>query len=104
MSETLSKKGDYSMSKLMDDIEMGTWLNIAVYERLDFACNPSDSTDSRICRGPYADQEELLFFAHKVPEPIHRRIEERPDAFRKFAALDDQTMNLVLEGARNSKP
>jgi hypothetical protein len=42
------------------------------------------------------DADELLILAKKILEPIRRRVLERPDAFRKLAALDDQTLDRVL--------
>jgi hypothetical protein len=34
--------------------------------------------------------------ADKVPEVIRKRIRERPDAFRAFATLDDDSMDDLL--------
>jgi HTH-type transcriptional regulator, competence development regulator len=34
--------------------------------------------------------------AKKVPDSIKKRVIQRPDAFRKFAALDDETMDRLL--------
>ena len=42
------------------------------------------------------DPDELLVLAEKVPEPIRRRVLERPDAFKTFAELDDSTLDKLL--------
>ena len=35
--------------------------------------------------------------AKKIPEQIKGRVLQRPDAFRKLAQLDDDTLNKLLE-------
>jgi hypothetical protein len=37
-----------------------------------------------------------LLLAEKIPEAIKRRVIERPDAFRKFATLDDEKIDELL--------
>jgi hypothetical protein len=32
-----------------------------------------------------------------VPDSIRKRVIERPDAFRKFASLDDEAIDKLLE-------
>ena len=44
-----------------------------------------------------ADEDELLLLAQKIPEDIKKRVIQRPDAFRKFASLDDKTIDKLLE-------
>jgi hypothetical protein len=44
-----------------------------------------------------ADEDELLLLARKVPEAIRKRVIERPDAFRKFASLDDEDIDRLLK-------
>jgi hypothetical protein len=44
-----------------------------------------------------ADEDELLLLAEKVPDRIRKRVMERPDAFGKFASLDDKTIDRLLE-------
>ena len=43
------------------------------------------------------DADELLILAKKIPEGIKKRVIERPDAFRRFAQLDDETIDRLLE-------
>lgn len=41
--------------------------------------------------------DDLLVLAQKVPDDIKQRMIERPDAFSKFASLDDSTMDELLK-------
>lgn len=43
-----------------------------------------------------ADSDELMLLAEKIPDAIRQRVLERPEVFRKMAALDDQKLNDVL--------
>ena len=43
-----------------------------------------------------ADEDELLLLAEKIPEPIRKRVLQRPDAFRMFAACDDETLDRLI--------
>jgi len=45
------------------------------------------------------DEDELLLLAEKVPEPIRRRMIERPEAFRILAELRDEDLDSVLRRA-----
>ncbi|HEX4142966.1 MAG TPA: helix-turn-helix transcriptional regulator [Pirellulales bacterium] len=66
-------------------------------EKLDFGDYPSDALIHRLADALDADEEELLILADKIPEPIRRRVLERPDAFRILAALDDKTLDRLME-------
>jgi transcriptional regulator with XRE-family HTH domain len=39
---------------------------------------------------------ELLLLADKIPEQIRRRAFERPDVFRRIAALDDRALDRLI--------
>jgi len=39
----------------------------------------------------------LLLLAKKIPPDIRDRVIERPDAFRKLASVDDETLNAILK-------
>ena len=43
-----------------------------------------------------ADEEELLILAKRVPAPVKKRVLQRPDAFRAFAACDDATLDRLM--------
>ena len=67
-------------------------------EKLDFAQFPSEDLIRKLAAALEADVDELLLLAKKIPEQIKKRVIERPDAFRKLADLDDETMDRLLEG------
>jgi hypothetical protein len=50
----------------------------------------------RIAEALEADLDELLLMAKKIPERIRQRVFERPDAFRRLAALDDVDLDAVM--------
>jgi HTH-type transcriptional regulator, competence development regulator len=58
---------------------------------------PSEETIKKLAKALEADADELLLMAKKVPDSIKKRVMERPDAFRKFATLDDETIDKLLE-------
>jgi transcriptional regulator with XRE-family HTH domain len=65
-------------------------------ERLDFGDYPSDALIHRLADALDADEEELLILAKRIPEPIHKRVLQRPDAFRAFANCDDATLDRLM--------
>ncbi len=66
-------------------------------ERLHFGDYPSAKFIHKLADALDADEDELLLLADKVPTAIQKRIRQRPDAFRKFAALDDRMIDKVLK-------
>ena len=75
-----------------------TYISKVENEKLDFGDFPSEDLIRRLAKTLDADEAELFLLARKVPEDIKRRVMERPDAFRKFASLDDETINKLLDG------
>lgn len=73
-----------------------TYISKIENEKLDFAQFPSEELIRKMAAELDADEEELLLLAQKVPDRIRKRVIERPDAFRKFADLDDETINRLL--------
>ena len=65
-------------------------------ERLHFGDYPSAKFIHKLAAELEADEDELLLLADKVPAEIRKRIREKPEAFRKFAGLDDATMDGIL--------
>ena len=57
---------------------------------------PSEKFIHKLAQELEADEDELLLLADKIPRTMRQRIQERPDAFRQFAELDDRTMDAVL--------
>jgi len=74
-----------------------TYVSKIENEKLDFAQFPSEDHIRKLAEALDADVDELLLLAKKIPDQIKRRVMERPDAFRKIADLDDQTLNKLLE-------
>ena len=66
-------------------------------EKIDFGEYPSEDLIRKLARALEVDEDELLILAEKIPPAIRRRVMQRPDAFRKFAALGDETMNRVID-------
>lgn len=77
------------------DVSM-SYISKVENERLHFGDYPSAKFIHRLAKILRSDEDELLLLADKVPEAIRRRIQQRPDAFRRFAELDDKQMDLVI--------
>ena len=75
-----------------------TYLSKIENDKLASAEFPSEDTIKKLAKALGADADELLLMARKVPDGIKKRVIERPDAFRKFAALDDDAIDKLLEG------
>jgi transcriptional regulator with XRE-family HTH domain len=73
-----------------------TYLSKVENGRLDFGDYPSEVLIHRLAKALGANADELLLLAEKIPEHIKKRVIQRPDAFRKFADLDDKTMDRLL--------
>jgi len=73
-----------------------TYISKVENEKLDFGDYPSEELIRRLAEALGTDVDELLLLAKKIPEQIRQRVMERPDAFRKIASLDDETLNKLL--------
>ncbi|QDU94099.1 helix-turn-helix domain-containing protein [Lignipirellula cremea] len=74
-----------------------TYISKIENEKLDFAQFPGEELIRKLAKALEADEDELLILAEKVPERIKKRVMERPDAFRKFAELDDKDIDRLLD-------
>lgn len=74
-----------------------TYISRVENEKLDFGDYPSEDLIRKLARALKADEAELFLLAEKIPEQIRKRVMERPDAFRKFASLDDKTIDKLLD-------
>lgn len=93
----LRKTKGFSQRALGEKVGVSfTYISKIENEKLDFGDYPSEELIGRLAKALDADVDELLVLAEKVPEPIRRRVMERPDAFRKFATLDDDTLDGLL--------
>ena len=94
----LRKARNLSQKQLADLVGINfTYLSKIENERLDFAQFPSEDLIQRLAKALNADVDELLILARKVPETIRQRVLQRPEAFRKFASLDDPTIDDLLK-------
>ena len=57
---------------------------------------PSEALIHRLADVLEADEDELLLLAKKIPEPVRKRVLQRPDAFLAFAACDDVTLDRLM--------
>ncbi len=73
-----------------------TYVSKIENEKLDFGDYPSEELIGKLAKALETDEDELLLLAEKVPQHIRRRVMERPDAFRKFATLDDNALDGLM--------
>jgi len=88
---------EWSLRDLAEKVAVGfTYLSRVENERLNFGDYPSDALIHRLADALEADEEELLILAKRIPEPVKKRVLQRPDAFRAFAGCDDQTLDKLM--------
>lgn len=73
-----------------------TYISKVENEKLDFGNYPSEELIRNLARALDTDEDELFLLAKKIPDQIRKRVMERPDAFRKFAKLDDKDIDRLL--------
>ena len=94
----LRKAKNLSQRDLAAEVEVNfTYISKIENGKLEFSDFPSEKLIRRIAAALDGDVDELLLLADKVPETIRRRVLERPDAFRKFADLNDKEIDRLLE-------
>lgn len=94
----LRKAKNLNQQQLADKVGINfTYLSKIENNRLTTTDFPSEDTIKKLAKYLGADADELLLMAKKVPDSIRKRVIERPDAFRKFASLDDETIDKLLE-------
>lgn len=74
-----------------------TYISKIENHKLEEGHGPSEKLIHKLAEVLDADEEELLLLAEKVPEPIRRRVCERPDVFRVLAGMDNDEMDQFLE-------
>jgi transcriptional regulator with XRE-family HTH domain len=88
---------EWSLRDLAGKVGVGfTYLSRVENERLNFCDYPSDALIHRLADALDADEEELLILAKRIPEPVKKRVPQRPDAFRAFATCDDATLDRLM--------
>jgi len=73
-----------------------TYISKIENHKLAFGDFPSEAVIEKIATALGTDATDLLVLAEKVPEPIRRRVLQRPDAFKQLALLDDKTLDGVM--------
>ena len=82
-----------------------TYLSKIENDRLEQDQSPKEETIKKLATALHADYDELMLLARKIPEQIKERVIQRPDVFRKMAALDDEALDRLLKQIdKESKP
>ena len=93
----LRKAKGWSLRVLAEKVDVGfTYLSRVENERLNYGDYPSDALIHRLADALNADEGELLLLAKRIPEPVKKRVLQRPDAFCAFAACDDATLDRLM--------
>ena len=88
---------EWSLRDLAEKVGVGfTYLSRVENERLNFGDYPSDALIHRLADALDADEDELLLLAKRIPEPVRKRVLQRPDAFCAFATCDDATLDKLM--------
>jgi len=74
-----------------------TYISKIENHKLEEGHGPSEKLIHKLAVELDADEEQLLLLAEKVPEPIRKRVVERPDVFRVVAGMNDDEMDQFLE-------
>lgn len=94
----LRKERKLTQQELADKVGINfTYLSKIENDKLESAEFPSEETIKKLAKALSANADELLLMAKKVPDSIKKRVIQRPDAFRKFASLDDETIDKILD-------
>jgi len=97
----LRKAKGLTLRQLAPQVGVGfTYLSRVENGRLNYGDYPSESLIHKLAEALDANEDELLLLAEKIPERIRRRVIERPEAFRQFAELDDESMDRVVRRMR----
>jgi transcriptional regulator with XRE-family HTH domain len=98
----LRKEKNLSLRALAEAVGVSfTYISKIENEKLDFGDYPGEDVIRKLAKALDADADDLMILAQKVPEQIKKRVMERPDAFRKFANLDDDKLDDLLEKLDN---
>ena len=102
----LRQMKSWTLRDLAEKVGVGfTYLSRVENERLNYGDYPSDALIHRLADALDADEEELLLLAKRIPEPLKKRVLQRPDAFRAFATCDDATLDkLMAEIGQTPRP
>ncbi|OYW24887.1 MAG: transcriptional regulator [Planctomycetales bacterium 12-60-4] len=80
-----------------------TYISKIENHKLEEGHSPSENLLHKLAAELDGDEDELLLLAEKVPEPIRKRVCERPEVFRVLAGLDDLTLDQLLDCVGKTK-
>ena len=93
----LRKGKGLTLRGLASQVDAGfTYLSRVETGTMTYGDYPSEALIHRLADALEADEDELLLLAKKIPEPVRKRVLQRPDAFLAFAACDDQTLDKLM--------
>ncbi len=93
----LRKAKGFSLRELASRVDVGfTYLSKIENHKLEEGHSPSEKLIHMLAVELDGNEDELLLMAEKVPEPIRRRVIERPEAFRRLAELSDRRLDRIL--------
>lgn len=94
----LRQKKQLTLRDLAAKVGVGfTYISKIENHKLEEGHSPSERLIHKLAIELDADEEQLLLLAEKVPEPIRKRVVERPDVFRVVASLNDREMDALME-------
>ena len=94
---TLRESRQFTQRELAERLGVSiSYISKVENERLHFGDYPSEKFIHKLATELDTDEDELLLLADKVPSSLRKRIRERPEAFRAFADLDDDSMDALL--------
>lgn len=73
-------------------------------ERLNAGDYPSEKFVHRLADALDCDEDELLLLTDRVPEKIRQRIQEKPEVFHRIAAMDDRSIDALLNSLKRTRP
>ena len=87
-----------TLRALADRVGVGfTYISKIENHKLEEGHGPSEKLIHKLAVELDGNEDELLLLAEKVPEPIRKRVCERPDVFRVVAGLSDKQMDRLLQ-------
>lgn len=93
----LRQQRQFTQQKLAELVGVSVgYISKVETERLQFGDYPSEKFIHKLSEALETDEDELLLLTERVPEPIRRRVLERPDVFGRLAQLDDRSLDSVL--------
>ena len=96
----LRQTNQLTLRDLSAKVDVGfTYLSKIENHKLEDGHSPSEKLIHKLAVELDADEDELLLLAEKVPEPIRRRVIERPEVFRMLAKLEDADLDRVVQNA-----